>query len=325
MKGFTKRLTEPNHTDKYWLHTSHGGLNSCILVNDENGSCLHNCVGYAWGRAYEIMGSKPKLSRQDAEKWYTYNDGYERGKEPRLGAIACWEGKGKLAGHVAVVEVIDHDGTITTSNDGFHSKKFWTDSYKYPYDIGSNYTFQGFIYLPIELTAITDTVDRNTSVDQIKLLEDMNVRLGIETSSDSLGIAKAGSIFNYYGVKEGKSSKWYAITEDLTQWVAGETYKGHVYCELYLKETKPVTPAEPDIKPEPTPIVKPINVGDTVVVNGVGKAASDGSGASTKKYVERKMKVIIKKENAKYPYACNQYNQSGAVTAWFAESSVRKV
>ena len=37
------------------------------------------------------------------------------------------------------------------------------------------------------------------------------------------------------------------------------------------------------------------------------------------------MKVIIKKENAKYPYACNQYNQSGAVTAWFAESSVRKV
>ena len=61
------------------------------------------------------------------------------------------------------------------------------------------------------------------------------------------------------------------------------------------------------------------------MVNGVGKAASDGSGASTKKYVERKMKVIIKKENAKYPYACNQYNQSGAVTAWFAESSVRKV
>ena len=53
---FVARENEPSTTSQYWRHTSVGGVNSCILIS--NGSVLPNCVGYAWGRAYEILNSK---------------------------------------------------------------------------------------------------------------------------------------------------------------------------------------------------------------------------------------------------------------------------
>lgn len=44
--NFKKRTTAPSVTDKHWIHTSNGGLNECIEINN-SGSCLPNCVGYA--------------------------------------------------------------------------------------------------------------------------------------------------------------------------------------------------------------------------------------------------------------------------------------
>lgn len=149
---FIKRLTEPSVDDKYWIHTSKGGLNSCVLIS--RNSVLSNCVGYAWGRFYELIGSKPKLSRGNAETWYNYNDGYKRGKTPKLGAVACWS-KGSAtnskdgAGHVAIVEEIKSDGTIITSNSQYKGQRFLLRELKPPYDY-NGLTFQGFIYCPIE-------------------------------------------------------------------------------------------------------------------------------------------------------------------------------
>lgn len=160
---FTARLTAPSTTDKHWLHTSAGGLNSCIYI--AGGSVLPNCVGYAWGRFYEILGSAPKLSRRNAEDWYGYTaDGYERGQTPKLGAVICWA-KGKTAygtdgaGHVAIVEQVNADGSIVTSNSGYGGKRFWTQTHKKPYAM-SGYTFQGFIYNP----AVKETVQSTTLV-----------------------------------------------------------------------------------------------------------------------------------------------------------------
>lgn len=62
---FKKRLTAPSTTDKHWLHYTKGVLNKCILISGN--SCLSNCVGYAWGRWYELLGKEPKLSRGNAE------------------------------------------------------------------------------------------------------------------------------------------------------------------------------------------------------------------------------------------------------------------
>ena len=84
MAKFNARTSSPSTTNKYWIKTTKGGLNECILISGD--SCLPNCVGYAWGRWYELLGSRPKLSKGNAENWYKKKDGYKRGQTPKLGA-----------------------------------------------------------------------------------------------------------------------------------------------------------------------------------------------------------------------------------------------
>ena len=148
-----KRLSAPSTTDKNYRHTSSGGYNPCIHIS--GGSCLPNCVGYAWGRWRELLGKSHNLSKANAELWWGNSaDGYKRGSKPELFAVICWS-KGKVgksadgAGHVAIVEDIAADGTIITSNSGYGSKRFYTQTLKPPYSL-SGYKLQGFIYLPID-------------------------------------------------------------------------------------------------------------------------------------------------------------------------------
>gem|GEM_PF-6528618 len=137
---FTPRLTDPATNNTYYIHTSYGGLNECIRISGD--SVLPNCVGYAWGRAYEITGKKPTLSKNNANTfWGRTSDGYKRGQEPRLGAIVCWNSGS--AGHVAVVEKIEGD-YITISESSYGGARFRTRSLKIG-SYGSN--FQGFIYI----------------------------------------------------------------------------------------------------------------------------------------------------------------------------------
>lgn len=72
--------------------------------------------------------------------------------------------------------------------------------------------------------------------------------------------------------------------------------------------------------PKPTPS-KTIKIGDTVIVSGQGTGNSKGGGGKTKNFVARKMKVI---NIANGRYGCNQYNQNGAITGWWAASQVKK-
>ena len=154
--AYTPRTTAPSATDKHWIKTTYGGLNECILMSASTGSVLSNCVGYAWGRAYEILGERPKLSKSNAEDWYGNTaDGYERGQTPRAGSIICWR-RGRLwdssdgAGHVAVVEAVYPDGAILTSNSNYKGTRFYTKRIAPPYNpYGGTYALQGFIYLPI--------------------------------------------------------------------------------------------------------------------------------------------------------------------------------
>lgn len=161
----------------YWTHTSAGGLNTCVAV--QNGIVLPNCTGYAWGRFYEISGEKPKLSTGNAGEWFLHNDGYKRGQEPKVGAVICWSVEGQ-PGHVGIVESYDPEtGYIVTSESGYRtsntvydpsnatskpsgSAHFWATQ-RYFKDGnwipvgwqtgevvgGKPYVFQGFIYNPV--------------------------------------------------------------------------------------------------------------------------------------------------------------------------------
>lgn len=150
--SYTPRLKAPSNNDKNWVHYTRDGYNYCIRISGS--SCLPNCVGYAWGRWRELLGKKPKLSTNNAEDWWAKSDGYKRGQEPALGAVACWR-KGKAgygadgAGHVAIVEKIDADGTVTLSNSAYGGTRFYLSKFKKgKFDLGSKYYLQGFIYLP---------------------------------------------------------------------------------------------------------------------------------------------------------------------------------
>lgn len=189
---FVPRTTKPEYDpdsgyiNLLWLgdnaYDSKGnrGLNPFTIsaqpgLNRYVGDVLPNCTGYAWGRFYEILGSRPTLCKSypggthHAEMWYLDTaDGYKRGQEPALGAVACWR-KGDLwsndhdnyeAGHVAIVEAINEDGSITVSESGHGVASYWwmlpikKDDANGEWYYGPDYHFQGFIYCPT-ITAVT--------------------------------------------------------------------------------------------------------------------------------------------------------------------------
>lgn len=158
---FKARYDCPSIENKYYLSTQKGGYNKCLVRNKETGNTLPNCVGYAYGRFMECGERKTcKLSRADANKWWTYNDGYKRGQEPKVGAVACWANGEK--GHVASVEQVNSDGSITISMSNY-SGTFKNGRYFQILDLKKGYKisglkFQGFIYNPVEFTK-TDKIE----------------------------------------------------------------------------------------------------------------------------------------------------------------------
>lgn len=114
---------------------------------------LPNCTCYAWGRFWEISdptgagNNKPTLPTGDAGKWYDATVTYSKGSTPKLGAVICWSDNDGGAGHVAIVEQINSDGSIITSNSAYNGTFFYTKEIPSDYSL-SGYTFQGFIYNP---------------------------------------------------------------------------------------------------------------------------------------------------------------------------------
>lgn len=171
--------TDPSYIN--WKTQSDGEIyNKCSEI--ENGSVLPNCVGYAWGRFMEILGDTPTLSTNSPRYWWDHDDGYERGQEPKPGAVIVWKrvvNNVEEDGHVAIVEKVNADGTIITSESAFKSWEtvydnkdpgkghFFVTTRIYDADaknwrkasngsainswIDNGYIFQGFIYNPVNL------------------------------------------------------------------------------------------------------------------------------------------------------------------------------
>ncbi len=108
--AFVPRTSAPSLDDPYYTAPSNPYSN--------NGG-VGNCTWYAFGRAHEILGYAPSFSG-NACLWWNDRDAYAgHGDEPRVGAIAVWDGFGAAAaGHVAVVEEINGD-QITISESSY--------------------------------------------------------------------------------------------------------------------------------------------------------------------------------------------------------------
>ncbi len=146
-----QRYNAPESNNKYYLNVSGGGFNKCIRITGD--SVLANCVGFAYGRFMESASiTACNLSTGDAENWWDYPDGYERGQEPKQGAVMCWRkgqahNPGDGRGHVEFVEQVNPDGSVVTTGSNYGGERFYRHTRIKPYSI-SGQTFQGFIYNP---------------------------------------------------------------------------------------------------------------------------------------------------------------------------------
>lgn len=173
MAEFVQRTEAPSTSNRYYYADN---------IFYKSGYGLPNCTCYAWGRWYELTGSYPALCIHDAEDWYGWNDGYQRGNKPRLGAVAVW-GKGVVgdgsdgAGHVAVVEQINADGSFIISESGWNSFVFRRTTINANCYYGSAYDFLGFIYSPIEYGEENDTVDKSDVVSKNAYLTESEMQV----------------------------------------------------------------------------------------------------------------------------------------------------
>lgn len=150
--AYVPRLYAPAYGDKLWVNVTYGGYNKCIVINKQNGEVIPNCTGYVHGRWMEIGGTTTEynLSLRNASSYWSHNDGYARGQEPKLGACICF---GNGAGHVAVVEQIISADEIVCSESDYGGPRF-SVRHRYrqygwkPAPSWGTKQFQGFIYHP---------------------------------------------------------------------------------------------------------------------------------------------------------------------------------
>lgn len=155
------RTTKPKAGNKFYITKSAGGYSTCIKGSPTDSGCnvLANCVGYTSGRFNEIIGTYKYTTLNCNAEYFierAKKAGLEIGTTPKVGAIICWQ-KGKLddgsdgAGHVAVVEKVNSDGSIYLSESAWKGSAFYNTTRTNKngrWGQSSAYTFRGFIYNP---------------------------------------------------------------------------------------------------------------------------------------------------------------------------------
>ena len=147
--------------DKKYYIKKPKGWNPCILGNkahrDKELNVLPNCVGWATGRFNQLgaYGECKYLGNHNAEDFIKFvkTQKLDIGQTPKVGSCMVWQGKGDLAGHVAIVEEVISKTEVSTSESGWSSTKaYWTQTRKKGltnrWGMGSKYSFLGFIYNP---------------------------------------------------------------------------------------------------------------------------------------------------------------------------------
>lgn len=258
-QSYTPRLTAPAKSNKYYY--------SDLNVFYKYGWGMPNCTSYAYGRAYEILGTEPELSRYSAYLWYGYNKDnrvYAYGNKPKLGAIACWVYSSGTSGHVAVVEKIENN-TITFSNSAYSTGvEFYlsTAPVNDPSNGNSTWIFQGYIYLGDYVndssSAVSDPQTPSSGavsgdVYRITAAEGVNLRCGYGTGYRAIGGIMYGQDVTVTKVVSNEGYTWgYTTYNGVSGWFVTD------FAKLIYKKTSTVTKTNtPAVKPTSAPTVKP--------------------------------------------------------------------
>lgn len=273
--GFTMRTSKPSN-NKNFITTGSGGWNTCIkgYPMDPNANVLANCVGYASGRFNEIIniardtsGCAYKTLNCNAVGFKERAEaaGLQTGSTPRRGAIMCWGNGG--AGHVAIVERVDSNNQVYTSESGYDSTAFWNqirDNSNGRWGMSSSYYFRCFIYLPDDVQKLIDggqPTPPPTPGPSGKYNIGDKVVINGPLYVNSNAASPAGSVSNKITNitrKNPGSAHPYNTTGDLG-WMDESSIRAYV---------------APQPAPAPTPA--PLSVGNTVEIVGTGNGSSYG-------------------------------------------------
>ena len=329
---FSIRTYKPSGNKNY-ITTGAGGWNTCIkgYPMDANANVLANCVGYASGRFNEIIneargttGCTYKGLNCNAE-WFierAKEAGLKTGSTPKVGAIMCWQ-KGSVdggqdgAGHVAIVERINSDGSVYTSESGYGSTAFWNQTRNNSngrWGCGNGYKLRAFIYLPDDVQKIVDG-----AINPPKPEEDK--------SNGYTGKFKEGDKVVIKGALYPSST---AITatgntgEKVTNIALVAKNTAHPYNTTgYLgwMNEKDIKLYEEPKKPEP-PKPLPLEEGCTVQIVGTGNGSSYGTSNTAYGIGWTRQILKIYTDGRPYPYRVG--NSTGTTGFYKAEALKRK-
>jgi putative cell wall-binding protein len=211
--GFTPRTTAPSTSDYHYYSTQNPFYAS--------GYGMPNCTCYAWGRAWEIRGSKlPVGYTGNANTWWNPT-ALPKGSVPRLGAIAVWGGAAGYpnygAGHVAVVEAIS-GSTITVSQSSWGGAVFTMDTVAHINTYGGCGPLLGYIY----------TIDATPRYNPIAPGDSGFAKHGTASGWSSIGGGYYGTgIYTWSG--SGTRDNYARWTFDLSKLQGTRTYKVEAY------------------------------------------------------------------------------------------------
>ena len=322
--GFTMRTTRPAN-NKNFITRGSGGWNTCIKGSPryQYADALANCVGYASGRFNEIIN----IARETSGCTYTTLNcnavnfkeraeaaGLQTGSTPRRGAIMCW-GKEGDAGHVAIVERVNNNNSVYTSESGWGSSSiFWNSTRTNNngrWGCGAGYYFRCFIYLPDDVQKAIDAEEPKptptpapTPSDKFNIGDKVVINGALYVSSTAS--SPAGSVSN-------------KIT-NITRKAPGTAHPYNTTGDLgWMDESSISAYNEPAPAPAPTP--RPLSVGDTVEIVGTGNGSSYGT-SNTAYGIGWTRQILKIWDGRSYPYQVG--NSTGTTGFYRAEALKRK-
>ena len=322
--GFTMRTTRPAN-NKNFITRGSGGWNTCIKGSPryQYADALANCVGYASGRFNEIIN----IARETSGCTYTTLNcnavnfkeraeaaGLQTGSTPRRGAIMCW-GKEGDAGHVAIVERVNNNNSVYTSESGWGSSSiFWNSTRTNNngrWGCGAGYYFRCFIYLPDDVQKAIDAEEPKptptpapTPSDKFNIGDKVVINGALYVSSTAS--SPAGSVSN-------------KVT-NITRKAPGTAHPYNTTGDLGWMDERSISAYnEPTPAPAPTP--RPLSVGDTVEIVGTGNGSSYGT-SNTAYGIGWTRQILKIWDGRSYPYQVG--NSTGTTGFYRAEALKRK-
>ena len=322
--GFTMRTTRPAN-NKNFITRGSGGWNTCIKGSPryQYADALANCVGYASGRFNEIIN----IARETSGCTYTTLNcnavnfkeraeaaGLQTGSTPRRGAIMCW-GKEGDAGHVAIVERVNNNNSVYTSESGWGSSSiFWNSTRTNNngrWGCVAGYYFRCFIYLPDDVQKAIDAEEPKptptpapTPSDKFNIGDKVVINGALYVSSTAA--SPAGSVSN-------------KVT-NITRKAPGTAHPYNTTGDLgWMDESSISAYNEPAPAPAPTP--RPLSVGDTVEIIGTGNGSSYGT-SNTAYGIGWTRQILKIWDGRSYPYQVG--NSTGTTGFYRAEALKRK-